>query len=203
MSHLTDLLLGTLFYGSVLVKALLLPGYAVLNGNLFYDLSAGNTNPSVYVNSGAVVSYPSQITVPGGGYRFALSGANVLAVKIPVPSTYSSGAVLTSVSIQCGNVPGGPLSGTAAIITGQNASFLLSSTVLRKNITALFNTGSVTTILPYAELANSAAVTIGSGATIKIPQNNYLGIITASGAATKLLNADCVAKPVLSEKYGR
>lgn len=189
-------LLAGFVLSSVLKSPEVPNGSAIASGNVVMvtmnkSNSSVNPYPSIVIDSGAVETWPGGQGVPGGGVRLTASGSRDYVASVLVPTTYASGAVLHSVSLECGN--------TKRTLSG---SIIANQKFLKQPIT----TG--VSLRNGIFLGTGAYVYANTGTTIqtKLTAGTYLSYITINSGATMITGGsvpDCTFQPTLAEKYGR
>lgn len=196
MTHETLLWVGSTILPSVdrIVRALI--GSLYLGGSLFLG-NPTNQNPSILVNTGAVMTFGTVSSSPaGGGVLLSSSGVTTgwLVAHYQVPSTYASGAVLRNLFMDCGDI-GRTVSGTLVINHPATKDNRTTGTMVHRNIS--LSTGSTVSI---AQLFLSGSTLTNT----KIQDNNYVSFVSnQSGSSPLPATRDCVMKPEVREKYGR
>lgn len=150
-------------------------GSVLLAGNTYTD-STANSTPSLLYDSGSYLTYTQA--------RLSASGANRVAATIPIPTTFSSGAMIQRLQFECG--------------TMANAKFFTAAvTALSKNGTG----GTAIQNFTKKSVGTGSSVVFSTGA-IKATKGNYITVLSSSGS-NATMNGDCIAKTWLSEFYTR
>ncbi len=134
-----------------------------------------DTDPvSISLGSGSVIT-PTIVV-------FTQSGSNNhgFVARIQTPQSYSSGALLETVRLQCG-----------AKTTAQSASI---------GIAKLDKAGASGSRVLFRNVVLAAGSSFFSGSGARVVDGDYLAIVTHSGASANSAG-DCVAKATWSELY--
>jgi hypothetical protein len=184
-------LLGGSILKSVLSSNNVPVGSIATVGNIVLLTSNGanssvNADPSIVIDSGAVVDYKSGAGIPGGGVRISASGSTILRADVLVPARFQSGATLDGLRVECNSVG---LSTSGSIVVNRVGTKLAITTGV-----SLKNGISV---------SSGAYTYLNSGATIntKLTKSTYLSFVT--NPKTGSTNSDCILRPMFHEKYGR
>lgn len=178
------------------ITAMWLPGSAVLGGHLFQD-STNNASPSIYVNSGAVMTVGgTSANKAGGGIPLTASGVTTgwLVAHYQVPAVYGSGAVIKDLYFDCNGI-GRTVSGSLVVNHPAEDDNITRGTMIFRNVS--LSTGSTVDV---SNLFSSGSVLTNT----KLADAHYVSFISnASGSNILPPTRDCVMRPILREKYGR
>ncbi|QGH72482.1 MAG: hypothetical protein [Siphoviridae sp. ctpQM7] len=188
MTGLTKLFLGGIS-AALASTSLWVVGSLSLQGHLFFDAANSVTTPTIYSETGALMTFVATQGLPGGGTRFFSSGSDVLLAQFQIPTTYSSGALLEQASVECGNIS-----------RSMSGSLIVSQFATKQG----HSVG--TAVRTHVFIGTGSSVTINSGQLLnaKIRDSGYVTFITnSSGGAVLPASYDCVLKARIREKYGR
>lgn len=193
----TNLALGTItsMVGTIMALATWITGSVIYQGNLFFD-TTNNTTPGIYLNQQAAVTFQADGDVELGSGDLVFGTRNVRPLLVDGSKAFLGSdrrtfARETSTSNQAFAAALNPFSGSGLVLDAVVICRGTPNSMTADLVVATTATASGTVIRNNISISTGAWTRVYTGTLLRIPQSQYISLVSTSGSTVTQGVPDC------------